>query len=87
MFTSQTGIQLKANRLFGPQPYATTYLCLWECVIPRVTAFLSPQLASSLKASVAAVLYNFDDVDNAPAAIFIPKTPPDGWFDDLYACH
>ncbi len=72
------GVSLKANRLFGPQPRATTYLCLWECLVPRISAFLSPSLNATLKASIAAVLYNFDDFDNAPASIYVPKEPPDG---------
>ena len=72
------GIELKAYRLFGPQPRATTYLCLWECTIPRVSAFLSPALALTLRSSMAAVIYNFDDIDNAPASIYVQNEPPDG---------
>lgn len=74
------GIELRANRLFGPQPRATTYLCLWEFVSPRITAFLSPQFLSTIKAAVSAVAYNFTDVENAPASFYMPKTPPDATF-------
>ncbi|ORY27357.1 hypothetical protein BCR39DRAFT_589249 [Naematelia encephala] len=74
------GIELKANRLFGPQPRATTYLCLWECVLPRISAFLTPSFASTLQASIKALMYNFEDDDNAPASIYTQKSPPDATF-------
>jgi hypothetical protein len=74
------GIELKANRLFGPQPHATTYLCLWELTAPRITAFLSPEFISIIQASISAVIYNFTDLENAPASFYIPKTPPDVTF-------
>ena len=51
---------------------------MWECVIPRVSAFLSPALASTIIAAVQAVVYNFEDIDNAPAKIYIQQSPPDG---------
>ncbi|WWD22731.1 hypothetical protein CI109_107224 [Kwoniella shandongensis] len=71
------GIELKANRLFGPQPHATTYLCLWEANIAKISAFLSPRLISTLGAVGKAVGYTFEDPDNAPASVFLPKTAPD----------
>lgn len=72
------GITLKANRLFGPQPQGSTYLCLWEAVLPKVTAFLTPQFVLTLKQAVAAVIYNFGDEENAPTSIYIPAGLPDG---------
>ena len=72
------GLQVKANRLFGPQPRATTYLCLWEVTAPRVTGFLSPEFVGRFQGTIDAVVYNFKDIDNAPAKIYIPETPPDG---------
>ncbi|WVQ94212.1 hypothetical protein IAU59_001290 [Kwoniella sp. CBS 9459] len=74
------GIELKANRLFGPAPHATTYLCLWEATIPKVSAFLSPDLISTLQAVVGAVAYTFQDPDNGPADIYVPKVSPDVTF-------
>ncbi|WWC67272.1 uncharacterized protein I206_101180 [Kwoniella pini CBS 10737] len=71
------GIEVKANRLFGPQPYATTYLCLWEVAIPKVTAFLGPELVSVLQAAGRSVGYTFSDHENSPSEIYVPKTPPD----------
>jgi hypothetical protein len=69
---------LKANRLFGPQPRAETYLCLWEAVVPRITCCLSVPFVSTLQSVLAAVAYNFTDPDNAPAAIYQPAALPDG---------
>jgi hypothetical protein len=74
------GIIVKANRLFGPQPHGTTYLCLWEIAIPKVSAFLTPAFLATLRSSVAAVAFNFSDKENAPTDIYIPVTPPDGEF-------
>lgn len=72
------GIELKANRLFGPQPRAETYLCLWEAVIPRVTCTLSTPFVTCLKAVAQAVSYNFDDIENAPDKKYQPAALPDG---------
>lgn len=72
------GIEVKANRLFGPQPRAETYLCLWEALIPRLTCFTTPRFTAILQDVVAAVGYNFSDVDNAPAGIYQVAALPDG---------
>ncbi|WWC57636.1 uncharacterized protein I303_100168 [Kwoniella dejecticola CBS 10117] len=74
------GIEVKANRLFGAQPHATTYLCLWEVIIPKVSAFLGPDLVSVLQAAGRSVGYTFPDSENSPSDIFVPKTPPDVTF-------
>ncbi|EIW72981.1 hypothetical protein TREMEDRAFT_42131 [Tremella mesenterica DSM 1558] len=74
------GITLKATRLFGPQPRATTYLCLWEAVLPRISAFVSPEMAKTIGIAVQALLYNFEDVDNAPTEVYIQKSAPDVTF-------
>jgi len=72
------GIELKANRLFGPQPRAETYLCLWEAVVPRITGYISVSFANTLKAVLMAVAHNFGDSENAPADDFLPAALPDG---------
>lgn len=74
------GIVVKANRLFGPQPRGTTYLCLWEIFIPKVTACLTPMFLSTIRSSITAVAFNYSDKENAPTDIYIPTTPPDGEF-------
>jgi hypothetical protein len=81
------GIFIKANRLFGPQPRATTYFCLWELSFMRISAFLSPEFKTTLAAVGAAVGYNYSDYDNAPASIYIAKTPPDATFVKLSVDH
>jgi len=72
------GIELKANRLFGPQPRAETYLCLWEAVVPRVTCSLSIPFVATLQAVAESVQYNFADLDNAPKKDYQPAALPDG---------
>ncbi|WVQ79015.1 hypothetical protein IAT38_001107 [Cryptococcus sp. DSM 104549] len=74
------GLELKANRLFGPQPRATTYLCLWEAVLPKISAFLNPAFVATLQAAGRAVVYTFSDPDNAPDKIYSLKSPPDVTF-------
>jgi len=72
------GIELKANRLFGPQPRAETYLCLWEAAIPRITGSLTMSFVVTLQAVANAVSYNFADLDNAPQKKYQPAALPDG---------
>ncbi|WWC90151.1 uncharacterized protein L201_005084 [Kwoniella dendrophila CBS 6074] len=72
------GIEVKANRLFGPQPHANTYLCLWEVSLPKISAFLSPDLISVLQATGRSFGYTFPDVENGPSEIYVPKAFPDG---------
>ncbi|KAL7425079.1 Macrophage colony-stimulating factor 1 receptor [Cryptotrichosporon argae] len=74
------GIDLKASRLFGPQPQGTTYFCLWELSIPRLSAFVSPAFSTAFLSVIRALIYNFDDVENAPSSIYQQKTPPDATF-------
>lgn len=81
------GIFIKANRLFGPQPRATTYFCLWELSFARVAAFLSPEFKTTLAGVGAAIGYNFADRENAPASIFVANTPPDATFVKLSVNH
>ena len=72
------GIELKANRLFGPQPRAETYLCLWEAVVPRISGSLSIAFVNTLKAVAMATKYNFGDSENAPDDDYLPAALPDG---------
>jgi hypothetical protein len=72
------GIELKANRLFGPQPRAETYLCLWEAVVPRITCSLSIPFVTTLQAVGSSMSYNFADLDNAPKKDYQPAALPDG---------
>ncbi|KAL1409648.1 Macrophage colony-stimulating factor 1 receptor [Vanrija albida] len=71
------GIAIKANRLFGPPPKGTTYVCMWDLAFDRVAAFLSPEFKETLAAVGSSVGYNFTDHDNAPTSIYLSTTPPD----------
>lgn len=81
------GIAIKANRLFGPPPKATTYVCMWDLGFDRVAAFLSPEFKDTLAAVGSAVGYNFTDHDNAPTSIYISKTPADATFVKINTRH
>lgn len=74
------GLDIKANRLFGPQPKGTTYVCLWELSIGHISAFLTPEFKDTLAAVGSAIGYNYTDRDNAPSDVYIAKTPPDATF-------
>lgn len=81
------GVDIKANRLFGPQPKGTTYICLWELSFGHVSAFLTPTFTDTLAAVGSAVGYNYTDRDNAPSAVYLAKTPPDATFVKLSVRH
>ncbi|GMK54228.1 hypothetical protein CspeluHIS016_0108140 [Cutaneotrichosporon spelunceum] len=81
------GIEIKANRLFGPPPLATTYVCLWEISVSRVSVFLSPEFKDTLASVGTAVDYNWSDRDNAPASVYIAESPPDATFVKVSVSH
>lgn len=81
------GVELKASRLFGPKPRATTYLCLWEANIPKISAFLTPSLLATLQAVGRSVEYTFSDPDNAPDQNYQLKTLPDGKYNHSLSFH
>ena len=72
------GLSIKANRLFGPQPRGATYLCLWEAAFPRIKANVTPSFIVTLKQTIVAVIYNFNDEENAPTKLYLPASDPDG---------
>jgi hypothetical protein len=71
------GIDITANRLFGPQPRTSTYLCIWEICLGHFKAILSPSEARILGAVGTAFKFNFVDAANIPAAQFLAPDDPD----------
>ncbi|KAJ7497366.1 hypothetical protein FB451DRAFT_229194 [Mycena latifolia] len=61
------GIDISANRLFGPLPRTVTYVCIWEISIGAVKAELSAKDAKILSSAGNAFGLNFLDASNAPA--------------------
>lgn len=71
------GINITANRLFGPQPRTATYVCLWEIHLGPIKSALSAAEATLLAAAGNAFRVNFVDHANSPATEFLPPIDPD----------
>jgi hypothetical protein len=71
------GIDVVANRLFGPRPHTATYLCIWEISLGSIKASLSAFDAKILAAVGQAFGTHFVDAVNAPAEEFQAPIDPD----------
>lgn len=76
------GLDIVANRLFGPQPKTLTYLCIWEIHVGRVKSCLSTSQANVIIAALRSFDSGFDDVLDAPAKEVSLPLDPDGGFLD-----
>ncbi|KAF8633289.1 hypothetical protein AX17_004464 [Amanita inopinata Kibby_2008] len=74
------GIDITAHRLFGPQPRAATYVCIWEIQLGQVRTIISASDARVLVAAGSAFRINFVDMVNAPSSEFLPRVEPDVTF-------
>ncbi|CAE7120149.1 unnamed protein product [Rhizoctonia solani] len=74
------GIDIVANRLFGPQPEVATYLCIWEILLGEISGQLSIASVVGIMAAARAFRINFADDFNAPSADFAPPSMPDVTF-------
>lgn len=72
------GIDITANRLFGPQPRTSTYICIWEISLGHVKAILSAAESRILAAAGNTFRLNFMDMANSPASEFALPVDPDG---------
>jgi hypothetical protein len=73
----RAGIDITANRLFGPQPRTATYVCIWEVHLGSFRASLSAWEARVFAATGDAFRMNFKDSVNAPAAEYAVPVEPD----------
>ncbi|KAL0573201.1 Macrophage colony-stimulating factor 1 receptor [Marasmius crinis-equi] len=71
------GVDITANRLFGPSPSNLTYVCIWEIDVGHTKACFSASEGSILAAAGKAFRINFADVLNAPASDYMPESYPD----------
>jgi hypothetical protein len=71
------GIEITANRLFGPPPRTRTYVCLWEIAVGHVKTLTTPLEGRALLAVVDVFRIHFTDVTNAPADEFSVPVDPD----------
>jgi hypothetical protein len=74
------GIDITANRLFGPQPEVATYLCIWEILLGEISGRLSISSVVGILAAARAFRINFADDFNAPSTDFAPPPLPDVTF-------
>ncbi|CAE6514246.1 unnamed protein product [Rhizoctonia solani] len=74
------GIDIIANRLFGPQPEVATYLCIWEILLGEISGQLSIASVVGIMAAIRAFRINFADDFNSPSADFTPPPMPDVTF-------
>lgn len=72
------GIDILADRLFGPQPQASTYVCFWELNFGAMKGLLSAPQGRTLQSAMDAFTMNYKDLINAPAAEFALPLDPDG---------
>ncbi|CCM03589.1 uncharacterized protein FIBRA_05726 [Fibroporia radiculosa] len=71
---------ITANRLFGPQPQTSTYVCIWEIHVSNVKTALSTYQCQLLSALGTSFSLNYTDPLNAPAREFVVPTYPDVTF-------
>jgi len=77
------GIDILADRLFGPQPLAAAYVCIWEINVGSVKGVFSASHGRALQSALDAFVTNYKDPMNAPAAEFALPLTPDGMLDPL----
>ena len=74
------GVDILANRLFGPQPSAAAYVCFWEISVGSVKGVFFASHVRTLRSALDTFAMNYKDPMNAPAAEFALPVPPDGWY-------
>ena len=72
-----SGINIIANRLFGPPPRTSTYVCIWELDLGRVKGKVPIMDGRVILSSAAAFSLNFTDPLDAPAPDFALPLDPD----------
>lgn len=72
------GLDIVANRLFGPQPKTSTYVCIWEIHAGHVKSCLSTPQANVVIAALRLFDSGFDDALDAPAKEVNLPLDPDG---------
>ncbi|GJN87915.1 hypothetical protein Rhopal_000870-T1 [Rhodotorula paludigena] len=71
------GLEICANRLFGPQPRTATYMCVWSIILGDLVGSVPPSFIQSLARAGKAVGLTFSDSDNAPAPDYTVPLDPD----------
>ncbi|TDL24302.1 hypothetical protein BD410DRAFT_116796 [Rickenella mellea] len=74
------GVDITANRLFGPQPRTSTYLCMWEIHIGDVRSSVTVHDGRILLQAARSFLLCYNDPFNTPASDYAIVTDPDATF-------
>ncbi|KAI0368271.1 hypothetical protein BV20DRAFT_969313 [Pilatotrama ljubarskyi] len=74
------GLDVVANRLFGPRPATSTYVCIWEIHLGDVKATINAYEARLLSCVGSSFGINFSDPLNAPAKEYAIPSDPDVTF-------
>ncbi|KAI0358672.1 hypothetical protein OH77DRAFT_1587674 [Trametes cingulata] len=74
------GFDVVANRLFGPRPATSTYVCIWEIHLGDVKAAVNASEARILSCVGSSFGLNFSDPLNAPAKEYAIPPDPDVTF-------
>ncbi|KAK0460992.1 uncharacterized protein EV420DRAFT_1746434 [Desarmillaria tabescens] len=74
------GLDITANRLFGPVPRTITYFCVWEIKVGSIKGILSAAEASTITDAITSFRVNFSDIANAPAVEYALPSYPDVTF-------
>ncbi|KAF8135489.1 hypothetical protein EV363DRAFT_1395990 [Boletus edulis] len=75
--TLNVGIDITTNRLLGPPPRTSAYVCVWEIAVGHVKVVTTPLESRVLFAVVDVFQIHFTDVANAPADEFSIPLDPD----------
>ncbi|KAM0754575.1 hypothetical protein T439DRAFT_352583 [Meredithblackwellia eburnea MCA 4105] len=74
------GLEITANRLFGPQPRTATYMCIWSIYLGSVVGSIPPTFLTAFGRAAGSVGSNFVDQDNSLPADFAVQLDPDATF-------
>ncbi|SGY18835.1 BQ5605_C014g07488 [Microbotryum silenes-dioicae] len=74
------GLEVMADRLFGPQPRTATYICIWSINVGAVYGSIPPSILQALSRAGTTVSINFVDNDNALPPDLTIAVDPDATF-------
>ncbi|KAL5507471.1 CSF1 [Sanghuangporus vaninii] len=77
---SISGMHITANRLFGPQPHTTTYVCIWNISFGDVKGSLKTTEIQTLIAAGKSFVHGFIDPFNAPSSDYMIPADRDATF-------